>query len=387
MTIQTQRKGLDDMRRKYYVWIAGCTAVICLIAFLLMRSCGKQPEAEQKPEPTQSEWTRPGPVLFGRTEADDLEKAEEPAEAITDTSGRPVGAGRYNNGKVWTVKIKTTQVSVGVKSGWGNAIYLNPICSTAKDRHEVGFYVSCSRGMLSTDTTEGGDADEGANEGETNFIIQQWLYNDVVPASYRSDEKYGLCWYDDMLTDGTIGGADVFLRAVNLKNGKPIGVFRVEISRNDDTGEYAITGFFDNDVLATGELTENERKKLLDDSIEFFLKRDFLGYTEDEVYTAIEKGTTIVEHVSRPYFPSVFDASGKGVRSYKFSGCKHSYAVTFPLPGFGGMYTSYFAPAIEIMGLEAPTNTVGFEEEMRLELYGYDGREPFNEATMIFPVR
>lgn len=359
------------MKAKYALKIGLIVVVFGFMILSFMKFCGWseiQGSPQRTPLPDLTFVSDPGRTPRPSAE-DDFE----------DTSSAVIGAGDYQNNRVFTVEtLNGKSISAGVKNAKAvDAIYLNFDYENAGVGSETGFYVSADRGLLKYSSTEKNqDCDSGSNAGYNNFYILERCWDNVVPVTYRNDEQFGLMWQDDLLSDGTSAGATISVRAVNMKSKEFLGVFKLVITRSDE-GKYAITSFTSDDVSVTGEVTQEERDSAVSLAIQFAIEKILMEPDEEWERTAAENA--VVDKVPHAYFPRFLNERTLTAKISEFRNCKDTFAVTIPVAG-NGYLTVYIAPKLELIGLDQ--SALQGTETLDLQVYGYDPVLVFSESVL-----
>lgn len=354
------------MEKKRIIVVIAAIAIIGGLVLLFFRSCS-------------SAWNPNG---------DDERRIEQPTTIQEPAGSVPQNEGKYKNDRrlSWeTASGKTIYVGLE-NSPMSDYIYLNLQCSDAsKDGNEIGFYVKSSRGLLEySDWTVGlSDCDSGTNAEEGNFYIPLQMYNSVARIVYADAERYGVRWTDDG-GDGTIGGATITARAVNLKTAEFIGIIEIMISYDETAGTYSITDIRSADVRETGRLKEDERAEAIQAAVEFAENEIFTKGNElSSGWQDVARAGAVVHSVDRTYFSRLINAEGNADKFIRHYTCRDTFAVTMPISYFGYV-TVYLAPETEVMGLTEPM--LYGSDELNLKVYGYDPLNPRDEDSLIAPM-
>ena len=296
----------------------------------------------------------------------------------------------YLNRKIYTYHLDSqTVLHVGCKEKEGDAIYLNICCDQAKKGNEIGYYLIADRGYLESNDMDGQPVGQGKNEGETDFYIVDRFYSEVVPIRYQDHDAYGVKWYDDLMYDGTKGGATISVRAVNLDNGAYVGMCHVEISYDEDAGTYEITSVHSADAVENGLITYEEKEQMAKQAIAY-LGDKFLFLQEEPDWIPLVTDCGVVEKVNTTYFTEVLYRSGLALKPHLAMEIENKYAYTIPL-SYYGLITLYYAPVEcveEVLGTTTDRErleTVSEEERKTLILWGYDALNPWDEDTLLVP--
>lgn len=307
---------------------------------------------------------------------------QEPAGSVLQNPGK------YQNETclTWTAPSGKT-ISAGLENGKaGDAIYLNLRCSGAsKDGNEIGFYLKSDRGLLEySDWTVGlSGCDSGTNADSANFYIPQQMYNLVGRMEYEDEENYGVKWSDDG-SDGTIAGAIISARAINLKTAELIGICDIEIAYDESEGTYFIEDLRSADVRESGLLSEEDREDAIQKAIQFAEENLFnSGTLSKGNWQEAALAGSVVHGVDHTYFARLLDTEGQPDKFVNHYTCQDTYAVTMPVSIYGYV-TVYLAPETECMGLTEPT--LYDSDELNLTVYGYDPLNPRDEESIIAPI-
>lgn len=351
---------MEKKKRKGLI-VAGVILFVALIV-LCLRSCG-------------AAWRQ-------------VEEQMEQPSAVQEPAGTTLkNPGKYlNNTQLsWTTPSGKV-ISVGLDNGQpGDYLYLNLRCSSAQEGSEIGFYLKTDRGLLEySDWLVGlSDCDSGTNAGETNFYIAQQMYSEVARIEYTDQGRYGVRWSDDG-SDGTIAGATISARIVNLKTAEFIGICDIEISYDQAKSTYAITDIHSADVKETGLLSADDRSAAIQAAITFAEEEIFVSSSlSDGGWQQAARAGAVVHKVNHTYFARLLDTDSKADKFVNHYTCQDTYAVTMPV-SYYGYVTIYCAPAMECMGLTEAT--LYDSDDLNLTVYGYDPLNPRDEETIIVPL-
>ena len=298
----------------------------------------------------------------------------------------------YLNRNIYTYRLDSqTVLHVGCKEKEDDAIYLNISCEQAKKGNELGYYLVADRGYLESSDTDGQPVGQGKNEGETDFYIIDRFYSEVVPIRYQNHDSYGVKWYDDLMFDGTKGGATISVRAVNLDNGAYVGMCHVEITYDEEAKTYEITSIHSADAVDNGLITYEEKEQMAKQAIAYLGDKFlFLQEEPEEEWTSLVMDCGVVEKVSTTYFTEVVHRSGLALKPYLAMEIEDKYAYTIPL-SYYGLITLYYAPVesvAEVLGTTTDRErleTVSEEEKKTCILWGYDALNPWDAGTLLVP--
>lgn len=360
------------MKAKYAVRIVLVIGVLCALLVLFMRGC--QGDAGQTDDPAVTDTA----VV---TDAPDATPTPPPITDVYEaTDSRTNDAGLYHNGKVFTAKDKDgANVTAGIKDDSDkNCIYLNLRHENACHGWEIGYYIDRGHGYLMCSTEASGmDCDSGTNAGYSNFYIPGRCWDDIVPSAYKSETDFGLKWTDDAMNEMLASGTVMHIRAVSLKTRELLGVFDLEITYNEKDG-YSITSFASTEVTDPDVLSQADRDAIIAEAIQF-ADDEFIANEADEDWKEYATENAVIDKVTKPYFNRFLDARGFTAKPYEYSHCKDTFAVTIPIDTRGYL-TMYFAPSIELMGLDS-----AILEEMDgldLEMYGYDPVQVYKASLL-----
>lgn len=346
------------MKNKSKLIIAAVAIFAVIVVILLIVRPGHQ-KAEDPTAPLQT------------GEETGSEQVEPQTEDDWDNAGsRIVGQGCYDNTRQleWQVNKRTVVTfGLGKKGEMSDAIYLNPSCSAAGPNNRIGYYVESSRCYPRYGYEKGlGDCDSAENKGHLNYLINDILYTDVMPADGTAYQ-----WADDFFFDGKTGGTTLTIRAVSLDTGEFLGICRLDI-------EYDGSTYFMSKVTPVKQecgLPEEKLNKLLSDAVAFADFRMVDMDEDDTEWMKIAKDNAVVEKRSNPYFRILSTASFSFTYARDWFDCKDTYAVTLPI-SYYGYATIYFAPANQCAD-DNPSDD--------LIIYGFDPVMPYNEQTIIAP--
>lgn len=275
-------------------------------------------------------------------------------------------------------------MSVGVDAGDSNMIYLNPQayvygCPDAK----VGFYITATRGNIIMANENWAGVSDGENASHQYFMIN-WTYDELVPADYQDSQGFGIAWQDNFLEDGQYAGADIYIRAIDLSNRyKLLTVAKATIAYDPEANTYRLSGVWNEDVSATGQMSAEDRAELVSRAYDLATNKVYfpnqvvvnklsaLG-TKEEI-----TGQAIVEYLGKTlHFPEFSSASGRPVRSsYYADWFDDIYAVSLPVreKGFITLYYSADAEPLSESPL-APADVVDISPatSLGLNFFGTD---------------
>lgn len=263
-------------------------------------------------------------------------------------------------------------LSLGRASDSRVGIYLDPHFEYPYARNpfeQYGFLFRCLGGELEVKQAE-------AVDGETDYIITGRTYDKRSPASFRSEDCFGVRWIPDRDGSGVVReSAEISVHVIRLSDGMLMAAAKAEIDYLDEVSGFALTGLRGSDVSTTGELTESERNALIQDAASFLSAGNdklALPYSVKDIRN--HSAEICVEKLERPLYSKLFSASGKPLYSSRLSGMI-LYAVHLPCTGLG-FVTVYFAPETQINGLRE--EHWGTETD-RLAVTGYDAVCPLAE--------
>lgn len=347
-------------------------ALLCLVVMFATKSCRADPSdgPGDSPDITEEEENVIPTETGDSADIQDFESTDRVSNAST---------GNYRNNVVLSYDYGSGTISLGIgETGLSDYIYLNPQCSEAEsdETHQVGFFITSSRVDVEYSSSTGAAPTDRQNIDCANLVLLGQTYDTAVPAAFEDQTAYGVRWKNDHLVDGIInGGTTLYIRAVNLCNGRLLAICQAEIAYDEAAGEYYLASLRDADVLVTGELDEETRDKLVLDAAHFMQDTgNFL--TDAENWTAAIASAK-VEKVPKPYFSRFFDADGQHANPSAYAKCE-VWAVNFQFTT--GFITVYFAPKLQLLGMENATAPGSTDRD--LQPMGYDALNPFTEESI-----
>jgi len=358
---------------KLFLIVAGVVIALCLITLLYVSlTCNGNAEqgiTSSTPDPTN---TAHVDAVVEYDFAEDVEKAA----VVTEQNGK------FNNKNVlqYTYNEENDTISIGVNIGESSdAIYINLQSSAANKDSPVGFYLTTKNGYLFQYRQEHGSTQELLNTGIYNILLGR-TYDLGNSSEFKDQSFYGSMWTNDVAE-----GTEISVRAINLSEenyGQLLTTFRIIIEYDAATESYSIVDAYNSDVSTTGDLSVAERQRLVEDAVDFVhnTDRNSRAIMFDNVSRDWDISITnaIVEKVPMTYFTKLYDTSGNSLIRGKSINYE-LFAVSFPLQGFG-FVTMYYAPALQIIGLQNPYEPGS--TDLNLELYGYDAFYPFSQDTL-----
>ena len=356
-------------------------AALCLMVIFVMRGCSPE-EGSQVTEtsPAYSEL----PVIDG---TDAPAPIETEAGGIVDYSDSEDNSaygslGNYANDRVLTYNYGSGSISLGVADlGIQDYLYLNPVCSEAKaeEGRQVGFFITCSSPRLDISGTEGASVREGRNVNAANFVMLDQTYDTAVPAAYEDAENYGVRWEQDVLeVNEDDGGTTLYIRAINLSNGKLLAMCKVTIVYDAFSDTHYLSSLTSSDVVDTGEMSLADKSALVEAAVTFMQGTGNFSPPSEESWTAAME-TAKVEHVPAPYFTKFSDSNGQQAKAYHYSNCE-IWAVNLQFPT--GVITVYFAPQLQIWGFDSATEPGS--DDLNLQPLGYACLNPYTKDTILW---
>lgn len=216
----------------------------------------------------------------------------------------------------------------------------------------------------------------GENSSESNFVILDRLYDNVIPSTVRSAEDYGVRWCDDKLKDGTNDGTTIAIRAVNLASGTLVAMCDATIEYDEDSNSYSLTRLASSDVKYNSELDDSSRTNIVNKAAEFAAERLHVDVSDFSTDSAI------VDKHNGTYFSRFLDEDDSVLYYKDYTTCRDTYAVTLPTNSYGYI-TVYFAPQTQLIGMTSPTEPG--KTDLKLKLYGYDAVRPIDAHSIVAP--
>lgn len=359
-------------------------ALLCGTMVLVMRGCsGTQQEVSKQeemqpasnasatdnadivePDGNKDESAAPGGESPGAGAEIDI--GEEYVDYEDNTAVATIG--EYANDRVVTYDYGSGTISVGINAAkYTDALYINPVCSeaTATQEGQVGFYISSTSGELYFQEFEGNKPTDGANAKEANLVLLQESFNWATSARFVDAQNYGVMWCrDELSNDYDNGGTTLYIRAIRLHTGRLLAICRVSIMYDSSSDTHYIGKIESNDVVDTGEMTKEEKQALAQQAVDAMRASNHVATGDEEWAKAAASAK--IEHIAEPYFINMRNMDGKPDKSYKYSNCE-IWAVNLQLPA--DFVTVYFAPHLQIIGFERPTEPG--KSELNLKPIGY----------------
>lgn len=329
-----------------------------------------------------------------QNEHDNVNESEDiPEEHLTEDASkiRNLGIGTYENGQsfAYTFESSNTTLTIGVKdTSLEDAIYLNPICTTRLSEN-VGIIAHTSRINLEcSDTGKGSDASGAAKQypGEHTFLVRNRTYDTLIKAQYTDPENYGIRWVNTGEDGELKAGTTVDFLLVTVPGCYLIGICRIEIGFNPETNTYAIKSLVNADVAQTGEISPEMRDYLVSDAKDFICNKDrgpIMSIADDPYWETALKLTKVHKTQRGTYFNPAVSPSNELFAPGRYSNAD-VFAVNIPWDGYGFL-TIYYAPQMQIDGLNRTWIKGKPESEWELTVFAYDLFCPQSKDTLSGP--
>ena len=372
-------------RAKAVLHIAGAVAAIaaiCAVVILIGRGCQKDNDTPNGPQQSvedpvnqdgegSQEPSHSSSQVPDNSEAADPDGSSKPLENYEDfgdNAEADAPAGTYKNDKVLSYDYGSGTLYLGVKTDANDAIYLNPSSSeaAASPDKQIGFYIMSSSPELMYDEREGAEPTDKMNSGSANLVFKGEKFNTAMPADYKDASDYGVKWSRSKLQlNNDDGGTVLYIRIVQINTGTLLAVCKATITYDPATDSHSLTSLTDNNIKTTGELdgTGENADDLAAQAIEY-LKTEGGMSTAEENWEKAAK-SYIIEKVPTTYGFRFIGTDGNTTNAGHYENCD-VYAVNIQLPG--DFNTVYFAPKMQIMGFERPTEPG--KTEIRLQVLG-----------------
>lgn len=393
-------------KTKWIVRIGVTVAVVCLVALVILKACGKSDEdyaAVTDEPPVVSTSVKPSDVIVEPSDAMTEPSPEESKEPVIDSdyveeeydysnqeviesAANLTFKSNYDNSQVVRYEYGTRGEYIDFGLGSSeitDAFYINPVHSNTSEDRFVGFYFSSDIGMV--ECSSAGASNTPSFKRIENYNVALTRTYDYAQLAMYTDEDYsGMRW-----TASTFHTATIYVRAIDLSEtnyGILLTTCRIELVFDDATEKFVINRIYNSDVKNTEELSKQERDFVVEDAIAYLrdtsrCKRAISftsGRWEDETVWQTIASNATVELVPAPYFTVFWSAKGEGMMAYEVSSCD-VYAVSLPVPGFG-FITVYFAPEKQLIGLSGAYYTN--DTSLHLTVFGYDAFLPFTDVTI-----
>ena len=278
----------------------------------------------------------------------------------------PVGT--YKNDKVLSFNYGSGTLYLGVETDTSDAIYLNPSSSeaAASPDKQIGFYIMSSSPELSYSEWEGAEPTDKLNSNRANLVFKDDKFNTAVPAAYHNTVDYGVKWSrSELQLNNDDGGTVLYIRIVQINTGKLLAVCKATITYDPTTNSHSLTSLTDNNITATGELdgTGESADDLAAQAVEYLKTKGGIAATDENWKKAAK--SCIIEKVPTTYAFRFIGTDGNETNIGNYENCD-IYAVNIQFPG--DFNTVYFAPKMQIMGFERPTEPG--KTEIRLQVLG-----------------
>ena len=161
------------------------------------------------------------------------------------------------------------------------------------------------------------------------------------------------------------GGTVLYIRIVQINTGKLLAVCKATIAYDPATNSHSMTSLTNNNITATGELdgTGESADDLAAQAVEYLKTKGGIAATDENWKKAAK--SCIIEKVPTTYAFRFIGTDGNETNIGNYENCD-IYAVNIQFPG--DFNTVYFAPKMQIMGFERPTEPG--KTEIRLQVLG-----------------
>lgn len=377
---------ITNPRTKAALHIAGAVAAVaalCALVILIGRGCQKDNDTPSGPQHSVADSVN--------TDGEDSQKSDHSGSQVPNNSGtsnpgtsdKPpledyedfgdnteddVPVGTYKNDKVLSFNYGSGTLYLGVETDTSDAIYLNPSSSEAAARpdKQIGFYIMSSSPELSYSEWEGAEPTDKLNSNRANLVFKGDKFNTAVPAAFHNTVDYGVKWSrSELQLNDDDGGTVLYIRIVQISTGKLLAVCKATITYDPATNSHSLTSLTDNNITATGELdgTGESADDLAAQAVEYLKTKGGIATTDENWKKAAK--SCIIEKVPTTYAFRFIGTDGNETNIGNYENCD-IYAVNIQFPG--DFNTVYFAPKMQIMGFERPTEPG--KTEIRLQVLG-----------------
>lgn len=377
---------ITNPRTKAALHIAGAVAAVaalCALVILIGRGCQKDNDTPNGPQHSvadsvntdgedSQEPDHSGSQVPDNSETSNPGTSDKPPledyEDFGDNTEDDVPVGTYKNDKVLSFNYGSGTLYLGVETDTSDAIYLNPGSSeaAASPDKQIGFYIMSSSPELSYSEWEGAEPTDKLNSNRANLVFKDDKFNTAVPAAYHNTVDYGVKWSrSELQLNNDDGGTVLYIRIVQINTGKLLAVCKATITYDPTTNSHSLTSLTDNNINVTGELdgTGESADDLTAQAIEYLKTKGGIAATDENWKKAAK--SRIIEKVPTTYAFRFIGTDGNETNIGNYENCD-IYAVNIQFPG--DFNTVYFAPKMQIMGFERPTEPG--KTEIRLQVLG-----------------
>ena len=278
---------------------------------------------------------------------------EDPVEKDYDSSFEST----MKTKKEYTNKVVSYNLSNGEKITFGvdlddaDYLYINPVYTGADNGvNRMVFYIQSDRNDLDVDYLLTGENTMEEWLDAKNLYAYKMTFDISVPAEYVDENNFGVRWNNNVQYDGKSGEdatTHLYVRMVRYSDGFCIANLKVTISYNTDTQKFEISKIENNDVAYTKELTEADRKAIVQQSVARLRDENKFPYLIDlsEDTLAMAEDTAIVEKLPKPHYQYMYDASGNAKNTYEYMRKQDLYAVSMYVDTYGFL-TFYYTYGI-----------------------------------------
>lgn len=361
--------------------IAAALAFITVLVFILWKISSppstEEPEATQSPPSDAAETVRPEDIY-------DTQGSFIPDESFDQENPDIKDSSTYRNDGTFQCQFPSGGIlSVGVQTNSDMALYINPHYTCTEDERvlgqdmtQFGFYITADSGDIQHSSSVSGSAVIPENYNEPDLLISDRTYDTLCPITYKDSIDYGIRWTGNLFYKAD---ARLTIRVVRFPDGYLMGIAHADVIYDQNADTYSISDLYLADVSATGELSDSDRKDLVDRAIAFLMdtsrSQSFAfgdSYWDDSAAKAV-----VVK--DGPFFSRLYSASVEVVARGHYSNCD-VYAVNLNQIG-AGVITVYFAPQMHLWGLEGPINPK--TGTLDLQIIGYDPLYPYSKEELL----
>ena len=354
--------------------------MVCFALIIFVHSKLSVRNSEQRNDiSVEDEQTQPEPT----PDVPRDENGNEVEYVFSDVEVLPEGISLYKNAVVSCDIDENIHMTLGVESESADkGIFLNPVLTydQAVLNDQYIFLIKATRGAI--DYVGSPDAGSSDSNKDSRFLyLAGRTYDKLVPAEFKSEDDYGVRWYSTESSEFMEKlEASLYIHAIRLRDGMLMGSVKADLAYDKETKQISITEIKKNDVLETGEFTEEQRTNIIMAAIRFINKGNnkFDVYISENDYNTISH-MVVVEHLKTPLYPRFFDAVAQVSPAGRYSQCE-LYAVHLPIIGYGYI-TVYFAPADQLVGLPRASMDGDFGGDYAI--IGYDALMPFSNDSML----
>ena len=359
-------------KRKYLSIIICVVLVVLLLLMLILFGSNKIPSPMAVDDTSSDTDSSVEEVLESSnssTESEHEKLSSQPTETTTaetapptKTSDESIAAltdGMGNNNQTHSAKLRTGEtLNVGISAGENSDyIFLSPILTDTKENVNYVFYLKSTRDAVEYEMpkSEAGEVEKWPDCHQ--FFAYGETFDTLIPNyGYRSESEFGCRWKHDISYDGSMredSNTTIYLHITDEDTHRVLGAFKIEIVYDAVKSHYKIGSLDSTDVRDTGELSEDDQKKILDITENYLIgqhSNEAVFFAGDEEYVKGSRETAVISHLLWPYFLPIHDIAGLW-RLYpsNYYGFLDIYAVNIQYEPHDSV-TFYFAPSNQLIG-------------------------------------